>query len=197
MLTQRQVYIVLFALQGFFGYCQPHLQRCDRGYTLPGQLSPSCGANPAPARLPAPALRSRPPSTHRRHRPTLHRRQPGGGHGACRPPPRPPHLLRGEGLSPVVQHQRRHARGTGGRPAARNERRGTALRCGGRGGRPARARSGGRSHPALGNSKKGVPGGAEGTSFSPALFRGQQFLRENRLQNRPQHPFGKRRKMDA
>lgn len=128
---------------------------------LRSQPGPGPGAGPG---APLPPAQHPPPASPHPAPPAAR-----GGHGACRPPPRPPHLLRGEGLSPVVQHQRRHARGTGGRPAARNERRGTERRgaaAGGAGGLRGHAAAAVPTPP-LEIERRGCPGVRRAPPFPP------------------------------
>lgn len=143
---------------------------------LRGHPRRSAPRRPFPQRTLPGACRPRPPRSRPSgevQRDAAHLRPPHRrGSGSPEPPPRRPHLLRGEGLRPVVQHQRRRrpAGPRHTRPLLREPARRDALR----GGRPARALSG----------DAAVLCGTRGTAG------GRPCLRGSRPQNRLRHSLG-------
>lgn len=112
---------------------------------LRSQPGPGPGAGPG-APLP-PAQHPPPASPH--PAPPAARGRPWGLQAAPAPPsPSARRRTESSGTAPAAPCPRHRGPAGGTERTARN---GTARRCGGRGGRPARARSGGRAHPALGN----------------------------------------------
>lgn len=150
--------------------CPARPQRAPR---TPPQIRTSA---PVPSAHPARGLQAAPPRSRPSgevQRDAAHPRAPHRrGSGSPEPPPRRPHLLRGEGLRPVVQHQRRRrpAGPRHTRPLLREPARRDALR----GGRPARALSG----------DAAVLCGTRGTAG------GRPCLRGSRPQNRLRHSLG-------
>lgn len=196
VLAQRQVYIVLFARQGFFSYCQAHLQWHHRGHprrTIPRtSLSPRC-VEPAPAAgpRPGPAAAASPCPG----RPAAREGAIRGLRAAspCRPTPKT--LTFCEEKDWVQWYST-----SGAIPAtARRD----ALRCAGRGSQAARARNRGRARarggPALGNEKEEMPGLGGGRGGRIPSLVPPQCSEDGPSERETAYsiPRGKRRKMDA
>lgn len=175
----------LCSLSGRFTSCSSHFRafsaiakRTCNGITgvtpgeaLPGQLSPVCGAGPVGPRLPGPALPRVQATRAAGTAPPCTRRHPGRRQfGACRPPPLAP-------AAPLTFCEEKDCvqwYSTSGAMPGGAERHGTA-RCaapGGAGGLSGRAAAAVPTprRPALGNQKKGVPGGGRGVRGPPASF---------------------------